>query len=298
MDYIRVGRYSPEIIELYDMEEKSKEDEEKLVELVVKFINDNKTPYSNSSANDIDWINRVEIQSIIQKYTTHSISSTINLPETATEEEVSEIYIKSWEKNLKGVTIYRDGCRSGVLITKKEDVDDEIAETNAPKRPKIVECEIHHPKLKGETHTVLVGLLKGKPYEVFALDVEIGKGYTEGTIVKIKSGRYDLVVYDKNGEKETFESINSYMSDIESFATRSTSGNLRHGMHIKYVVELLTSGNGDITSFTKVMARILKKYITDGTLSTKTCGDCGAKNSMIYEEGCSRCKICGSSKCG
>jgi len=297
MDYIRVNNLSKEIINLYDLGCKNKDGEEHLVKLVEEFISNNKNPYSNSSANDINWINRVEIQSIIQKYTTHSISSTINLPSDVTKEEVSEIYIKSWEKNLKGVTIYRDGCRSGVLVTKSDEVDEnEISYNDAPKRPKDLECEIFHPKVKGITYTVIIGLLQGKVYEVFATDKEIGKGYTEAINKKVKSGHYSLVT--RGNQEMIHDNLNTGMSDEEEMFTRALSGALRHGMHVKYGVEMCNNGKGDITSFTKVIARTLKRYIEDGTTSHKKCGDCGAKDSMIYEEGCSRCKICGSSKCG
>jgi len=302
IDYIKINHLNDEIIDLFEKEDKTKDDEERLVNLSVDFIKNNKTPYSDSSANDINWVKRVQIQGIIQKYTTHSISSTINLPNDVKKDEVSKIYLNAWESKLKGVTVYRDGCRSGVLITKKENKNDEIVYNDAPKRPEFLPCEIYHPKVRGKTYTVIVGLLKNKPYEVFTLDAEIGIGYNKGKINKVKKGKttlYNLVVVDKTNSDIEFKNIGSYMSDIEEFATRSTSGNLRHGMHIKYIVEQLLRGNGDITSFTKVMARILKKYIPDGTKSSKkTCDECGAKDSIVYEEGCSRCKVCGYSKCG
>lgn len=296
MDYIRINGLSDEITNLCDVKHKTKEEEEALVKLVVTFINKNKNPYTKSSANDINWINRIEIQSIIQKYTTHSISSTINLPEDVSKEEVAEIYIKSWEKNLKGVTIYRDGCRTGVLVSSKDSNDGtEIIETNAPKRPTLIDCEIFHPKVKGVAHTVIIGLLKGKVYEVFAMDSEIGKGHSEGTTEKVKSGHYRLI--DRSGET-IHENIGDGMTDNEEMFTRALSGALRHGMHVKYAVEMCNNGKGDITSFTKVIARTLKKFIKDGEKSTKTCDICGKKDAMIYEEGCKKCKFCGDSKCG
>lgn len=296
IDYIRVNFLSDEIIDLYDTEGKTKEQEEDLVKLVVEFINNNETPYSNSSANDIDWINRVEIQSIIQKYTTHSISSTINLPSDVTKEEVSEIYIKSWEKNLKGVTIYRDGCRTGVLVTKKEPTEDEIVYNDAPKRPTKVNCEIFHPKVKGQIYTVIIGLVKGKIYEVFAMDSEIAKGVSNAITKKIKSGHYSLV--DAETEEMIYDNIGGLMSDTEAGFTKILSGALRHGMHHMHAVDICTGLDGDITSFTKVIARTLKRYIEDGTTSTKTCSNCGKADAIIYEEGCQKCKYCGESKCG
>ena len=295
IDYIRVNNVNEHIINLYDKENKTKSEEETLVSLVVEFLTKNTNPYSNSSANDIDWIERVRIQSIIQKYTTHSISSTINLPNDVTKSEVSEIYIKAWEMNLKGVTIYRDGCRTGVLVTKKEEKEDEISYTDAPKRPEKLECEIYHPKVKGKTYTVIIGLLKGKVYEVFASDEEIAKGYSEAYNKKIKSGHYNLISRDT--EELIHDNISNNMSDEEEMFTRALSGALRHGMHVKYGVEMCNNGKGDITSFTKVISRTLKRYIEDGTKSTKKCLDCGSKDSIIYEEGCQRCKICGSGKC-
>jgi len=296
IDFIRINNSNEHpIIMIYDKMGKSKMEEEELVEMVVDYINNNDTPYSNSSANDINWIERVKIQSIIQKYTTHSISSTINLPSSVTEKEVSEIYIKAWEMNLKGVTIYRDGCRTGVLVTKTKNTEDEIIFTNAPKRPEKLECEIYHPKVKGKTYTVVVGLLKGRPYEVFASDEEIGKGHQEAINRKVKSGHYSLLTRD--GEDIIADNIGSNMTDEEEMFTRALSAALRHGMHVKYAVEICNNGKGDITSFTKVIARTLKRYIEDGEISTKKCLDCGATDSIIYEEGCQRCKICGSSKC-
>lgn len=300
MDYIKINKLDADIIKYYDKEDKRKEEEEVLVAMVVDFINKNKTPYSNSSANDIDWINRVKIQSIIQKYTTHSISSTINLPEDVKKSEVAEIYLTAWEMNLKGVTVYRDGCRSGVLITKKEKNVEatSIVYTDAPKRPQSLECEIFHPKVKGQIYTVIVGLMGGLPYEVFALDYEVAKGYSKAIIKKIKSGVYSLVEFVDGVETTLYEDIGQGMSEVEEMLTRSTSGNLRHGMHPKFVVDILTNGSGDITSFTKVMARTLKRYISDGTKSTKQCQNCGKHDALIYEEGCQKCKYCGDSKCG
>jgi len=299
MDFIRITKANTDIIDLYDKEDKSKEEEELLVSMIVEFLAHNKTPYCDSTANKIDWINRVKIQGIIQKYTTHSISSTINLPSDVTEEEVSEIYIKSWESNLKGVTIYRDGCRSGVLVTASESKEGEIIYNDAPKRPTSLDCEIYHPRVKGETYTVVVGLLKGKVYEVFASAEEIGKGHNKAYNKKIKSGHYRLITRDES-EETIHDNIGSNMSDEEEMFTRALSGGLRHGMHVKYAVEMCNNGKGDITSFTKVIARTLKRYIEDGTTSNKKCfnPDCGAKDSIIYEEGCQRCKACGSSKCG
>src|SRR5690606_24384471 len=126
-----------------------------------------KSPWYKSTANDIDWVKRVEIQSIIQKYISHSISSTINLPNDVTEEEVAEIYLESWNKGLKGITVYRDGSRSGVLITETSKSRDSFEYIDAIKRPRELNCKTHVTTFNGEKYNVFVGLMDGKPYEIF-----------------------------------------------------------------------------------------------------------------------------------
>jgi len=246
------------------------------------------SPWYKSTANDIDWIERITIQAIIQKYTSHSISSTINLPKSATVEEVSEIYMEAWKQGLKGVTVYRDGSRQGVLI--QDTVGFE--EHDAPKRPKVLEGEVHIVTVKGVKYNVIIGLLEGKVYEVFA-------HYTEGTsakpevtkITKLKSGEYQ---YESNNNTI---SVTLDMSDEEEAITRLTSTALRHGANIKFVAEQLNKTKGDLTNFSKAMARVLKKYISNGEKSTLKCLECGSKE-IIFEEGCEKCTSCGSSKCG
>ena len=158
-DWIKIKNGESYII---NIEEASKE------ELQLLFEN---SPWYNSTANDIDWIKRVEIQSIIQKYTTHSISSTINLPNSVSEQEVSKIYFESWNKGLKGITVYRDGSRSGVLVSTTENKGrDEFNYVDAPKRPKELKCKIHTTNANGKKYNVIVGLLNNKPYEVFVTE--------------------------------------------------------------------------------------------------------------------------------
>lgn len=254
-----------------------------------------KSPWYGSTANDIDWVKRVEIQSIIQKYVTHSISSTINLPEDVSLEAVSEIYMESWKKGLKGITVYRDGSRSGVLVSTNNNSNnkdiDSFNQHDAPKRPKELKCNIHTTVSKGVKWNVLVGLLEDKPYEVFA--VPYFTQIEHGTLVKIKKGRYDLVT-DKG---ETYsEDITSEMNSEQEAITRLTSTALRHGANIKFIVEQLNKSYGDITSFSKAISRVLKRYIPDGSKSTVSCNDCGSSN-VIFEEGCNKCLDCGSSAC-
>lgn len=252
--------------------------------------------YYQSTANDIDWVKRVEIQGIIQKYITHSISSTINLPENVKEEEVSKIYMESWKKGLKGITVYRDGSRSGVLVSTDTKKKEEFEYHDAPKRPSELSCDIHHPTIKNTKYTVIVGLLDNKPYEVFAIPFEVAKGYKNGFLSKSKSGVYNLIA--SLDEKSTIHTdVTGNMSDTEAALTRLISTSLRHGADIKFIVEQLNKTHGDLFSFSKVIARVLKKYIPDGAKSTVKCQDCGSEN-VIFQEGCMTCQDCGSSKCG
>ena len=250
------------------------------------------SPWYGSTANDIDWIKRVEIQGIIQKYTTHSISSTINLPNDVSEEEVSKIYLESWKKGLKGITVYRDGSRSGVLVAATENKGrDEFNYVDAPKRPKELKCKIHTTNANGKKYNVIVGLLNNKPYEVFV--TEYFTHEQELILKKINKGRYDLI---KDGETYS-ESITSEMTDEQAAITRLVSVSLRHGADIKFIVEQINKCDGDLFSFTKGLVRVLKKYIPDGAKSTVKCNDCGSEQ-VIFQEGCQTCQSCGSSKCG
>jgi ribonucleoside-diphosphate reductase alpha chain len=254
------------------------------------------SPWYKSTANDIDWTKRVEMQSILQKYTTSAISTTLNLPQNITKEEVSEIYLQSWKKGLKGQTIYRDGSRSGVLITESTKDKQTFEQKDAPKRPGELPCEIHYPTIKNIKYTVIVGLLDSKPYEVFAIPYEVAKGYKNGFLSKTKSGVYNLIA--SLDEKSTIHTnLTGDMSDTEAALTRLISTSLRHGAEIKFIVEQLNKTHGDLFSFSKIIARVLKKYIPEGAKSTVKCQDCGSEN-VIFQEGCQTCQSCGSSKCG
>ena len=251
----------------------------------------NKSPWYNSCAPDIDWKKRVDVQSIIQKYTSHSISSTINLPNDVTKEEVAEIYIHSYDKGLKGVTVYRDGCRTGVLVTETAKSNDKFEYHDAPKRPDCLPVDIHTTVSKGVKWNVIVGLFDSKPYEVFAIPHFTNE--TELELCKIKRGRYDLL---KDGETYS-EDITSQITDEQDVLTRMVSTALRHGADITFIVEQLNKSHGDITSFSKAIARTLKKYIDEKKMvSRATCTECGSSN-LVFEEGCLMCKECGSSKC-
>jgi ribonucleoside-diphosphate reductase alpha chain len=257
------------------------------------------SPWYNSTANDIDWINRVKIQAIIQKYTTHSISSTLNLPNDVTVDKCKEIYLKSWKYGLKGVTIYRDGCRTGVLIDSSKNNQETPFEYNdALKRPSDLPCNVHRLTALGEKWVVFIGMIDNKPFELFAvLSSEISGtiplSCDEGFISKQKKGCYKFTC----GEN-VISNISDYMrNDDERADTRMYSLMLRHGIHPKYIIEQIEKSAGIITSFNKAIARTLKKYLTVEELKSQKCSSCGSSN-MVLEEGCSKCLDCGESKCG
>ena len=273
-----------------DLNTLSKDDLKKLV---------SESPYGGAGSSEIDWIKRVEVQSVIQKYTTHSISSTINLPNDVKPEKVGEIYIESWKQNLKGITVYRDGCRSGVLVsdTKKEDKL-KISKTNAPKRPKVLNCDIHHVTAEGKKWVVLVGLLDGDPFEVFAFKekkLKFPSSYKEGTITKVKRGQYDLAC-DK-GDFLLEDVKDFFETDEQENLTRLISLSLRHGADVKYIYDQLNKSEGTIVSFSKAIGRTLKKYLKDEPKGDFKCENCGSTN-MILQEGCRTCVDCGNGKCG
>ena len=250
-----------------------------------------KSPWYKATANDIDRNKRVELQSIIQKYISHSISSTINLPEDVLEKEVSNIYMESWKKGLKGITVYRDGSRSGVLVTNTN--KEEFDYIDAKKRPKELDGESHTISVQGEKYTVMIGFMDNKPYEVFAYKGDGING--KGKIVKKKRGHYVFV----NGKEID---ITDNLDDEQEAITRGYSWGLRHGGNIKFAVEQLQkTKKGELFSFSRALARVLKKYIPDGSKSTILCQnpECtGDRTNVIFEEGCNKCLDCGSGKCG
>lgn len=268
---------------------------------------ENKSPYAGSTAPEIDWVKRVEMQSIIQKYITHSISSTINLPADVAVEKVGEIYLKSWEMGLKGITVYRDGSRNGVLIANEVKKTIGIYENNAPKRPKSLECDVIRFTNKGEKWIGFVGLYEGRPYEVFtgkADDMKIPYYVESGKVrkTKLEESKYDFVYTDKDGTEVVEEWLNRAFDKHYFSYAKLISGILRHGMPLPYVVDLINSLNLDddvITTWKAGVSRMIKKYVPDGTKAAdKKCKDCGVAGTVIYQEACLICTNCGSSKCG
>jgi ribonucleoside-diphosphate reductase alpha chain len=265
---------------------------------------DENSPYWNATSNDINWVKKVKVQAAAQKWVCHAISNTTNLPADTDVETVKKVYMEGWKSGCKGVTVYRAGSRSGVLVSK--DPESLFKTHEAPERPDTLQCSIHHATIKGEAWTILVGLLGRRPYEVMGglqKYIEIPKKYRKGTIIKhpykTKNSRYDLRV-GKNGDEFIIKDIVSVFDNPNHAGfTRTISLALRHGAPINYVVEQLQKDTEmDMFSFSKVIARVLKNYIKDGTVPGKNvCENCGADNALRYQEGCVTCTACGHSKC-
>jgi ribonucleoside-diphosphate reductase alpha chain len=268
-----------------------------------------KSPWSGSTAPEIDWMKRIKLQSIVQKYTTHSISSTINLPADVTPEKVGGIYMEAWKQGLKGITVYRDGSRSGVLVATTE-TRKENAAMQPPKRPKILEADVVRFQNGDEKWIAVVGLLEGKPYEIFTGRADeafiVPDRVTQGWVIKNKSDdgqkRYDFRYVDRDGYKVTIEGLSRCFNPEFWNYAKLISGILRHGMPIPHVVDVVSTLNlydDSINTWKNGVARALKKYIPDGTAAVdRKCSSCGDPDGLIYEEGCLKCKSCGHSKCG
>ncbi|SDX09616.1 ribonucleoside-diphosphate reductase class II [Lutibacter oricola] len=273
-----------------------------------------KSPYKGATAPEIDWEKRVEMQALVQKYTTHSISSTINLAKDVPVDLVGDIYIESWKKGLKGITVYRDGSRSGILVSnddkKKEKKGECYAETIFPKRPKKIDAKIVRFQNDYDKWVAVVGVINNKPYEIFTGKLDdaflLPTWLEEGWVIKNKDDegktRYDLQFADKHGYKVTLEGLSrTFDKEYWNYA-KLISGVLRHGMPIPYVVDLVNNLNlydTNINTWKNGIARTLKQFVIDGTQAVdKKCPECGDPEGLIYEEGCLKCKSCGHSKCG
>lgn len=249
------------------------------------------SPYYGSTAPEIDWRQRVKLQGVVQKYITHSISSTVNLAKETTEEEIADIYIEAWKQGLKGITIYRDGCREGVLTQVEKPKT--IEGRQAPKRPKELEADYYQIKSKGEQFIVLVGLLDGKPYEIFAFRPlsSVNAPQHKGVITKIGKMHYSFT-----SEHMKLENLQKANINIEEqVATLYSSMLLRHGVDIKYIIKTAKKVNDNIGSFSSAMCRVLSKYISKEEIKGEVCPDCGG--TLVREGGCIHCKDCGYSKC-
>ena len=284
----------------------------------VKQLNDDdldlvimKSPYYKAASNDVDWVAKVKMQGRIQKWVDHSISVTINLPETVSEELVGELYVTGWQTGCKGMTVYREGSRSGVLVSNKEKKDDGELPADWYRRPKELQADILRFNNDNEKWIAFVGIKDDRPYEIFTGQDDdekypIPKSITKGKIIKVKDDegatRYDFQYIDKYGYRNTVGGLSHMFNQQFWNYARLISGVLRHGMPIQDVVNLVASlklDNDSISSWKNGVERALKRYIPDGTKAKKgtKCESCGSE-TVFYQEGCLICKSCGSSKCG
>ncbi len=269
-----------------------------------------RSPYYQATSNDVDWVAKVKMQGAIQKWVDHSISVTINLPGEVKEDLVGNLYVEAWKSGCKGVTVYRDGSRSGVLISGDKKKKEE-ASPFPKKRPRVLECDILRFKNNDEEWIAFLGLIDQRPYEIFTGKKEddnfpIPRSIRKGKIIKTKGedgeSRYDFQYVDKYGYKVTMGGLShQFNKEFWNYA-KLISGVLRHGMPIIDTVDLVTSLRLDddtINNWAAGVARTLKKYIPNGTKASpgQKCEDCGSEN-LLYQEGCLTCKDCGSSKCG
>lgn len=322
------------------------------------------SPYHKALSNDIDWMMTVKLQATAQKWICHSISKTVNLPQNASHDLVSQVYLEAWKSGCKGITVYRDKSRDGVLVSDDGKVQIDIPgrydavpdaeiekmlgigekyfrnmpsgykttlkqikeyyesrknpkpvqersiieENHALKRHKELPCDIKQVKIAGESWTILVGLLNGKPYEVFgglSSLVEVSKKIKHGILVKNgkKDGitSYNLKITVGEDDFVFKDIVQLFDNPTQGALTRMLSLLLRHNVPVQYIVEQLQKDKySDMTSFARVIARVLKAYIPDGVKSTseKKCDVCGAEGTLIYQEGCVKCSACGNSRCG
>lgn len=277
-----------------------------------------KSPYNKATANDVDWLMKVRMQGAIQKWVDHSISVTVNLPNDVDEALVNKLYVEAWRSGCKGCTIYRDGSRSGVMISaekKKDEKKEETVPCRQPEvtevRPKELECDVVRFQNNKEKWVAFVGLLNGYPYEIFTglQDDEEGivlpKTVVKGKIIKqiTEDGtrRYDFQFENKRGYKTTVEGLSEKFNPEYWNYAKLISGVLRYRMPIAHVIKLVGSlqlKSESINTWKNGVERALKKYIVDGTEAKgQKCPNCG-QETLVYQEGCLICKNCGASRCG
>lgn len=275
-----------------------------------------KSPYYKATSNDVDWLMKVKMQGRIQKWVDHSISVTINLPNNVSEDLVNQLYVEAWRSGCKGCTVYRDGSRAGVLIsTKKKDNKEEECRCKPPQvvevRPKVLEADVVRFQNNKEKWVAFVGLLDGRPYEIFTglQDDEEGivlpKSVTSGRIIKSYdedgTKHYDFQFENKRGYKMTIEGLSEKFNKEYWNYAKLISGVLRWRMPIEQVIKLVSSlqlDSENINTWKNGVERALKKYVQDGTEAKGVkCPNCGHE-TLVYQEGCLICKTCGSSRCG
>jgi len=268
------------------------------------------SPYYKATSNDVDWLSKVRLQGAVQKWVDHSISVTINLPNDVPEELVGKLYLEAWKAGCKGVTVYRDGSRSGVLIANEPDAEETLIHFPT-KRPQVLEADIVRFQNNKEKWIAFIGIIDDKPYEIFTglADDEDGillpRWVEDGLIIKNRdedgTSRYDFQYKNKRGYKTTIEGLShKFNPEFWNYA-KLISSTLRHGMPIEKVVDLINSlqlEGESISTWKNGVARALKRFVEDGTMAKgQKCDNCKSTN-LIYQEGCLTCKDCGSSKCG
>ena len=286
-----------------------------------------KSPYYKATANDVDWVNKVRMQGEVQKWVDHSISVTINLPNDISEEMVGKLYVEAWRSGCKGCTVYRDGSRTGVLVAlsdndkKKEEEKEKAVKKEGParyiaeeehilKRPVELEADVVRFQNKKEKWIAFIGLIDGRPYEIFTgiADDDEGifcpKSVTKGRIIKAvgEDGvkRYDFQFINKRGFKTTIEGLSEKFNPEFWNYAKLISGVLRYGMPIPQVLKLVSSLELDsqsINTWKMGVERALKRYINNGEMAAERCPNCG-QNALVYQEGCLICTNCGTSRCG
>jgi len=288
----------------YDVNEANSYNDDQLNAIIEK------SPYYKATSNDIDWLAKVTMQGAIQKWVDHSISVTVNLPTEATEELVSQVYLTAWESGCKGMTIYRDGSRSGVLISNEPKAEEttEFKETKAPPRPNVLEADVVRFTNESEKWIAVIGLLNNKPYEIFtgkSEDFFLPEWVEKGWVIRKKNeGQrtiYNFRYQDRQGYKVTYEGLSrTFEKEYWNYA-KLISGILRHGMPLPYVVGLienLTFDKDYITTWKNGVVRTLSRYIKEELETGESCPKCSTISSLYRKEGCVYCKNCDYSKCG
>jgi ribonucleoside-diphosphate reductase alpha chain len=270
-----------------------------------------KSPYYKATANDIDWLAKVKLQGAVQKWVDHSISVTVNVPESTSVDLVGKIYQTAWESGCKGITVYRDGSREGVLVSSKEKstTATDFCETKAPRRPQRLEAEIVRFKNNEEDWIAVVGLLDGRPYEIFTgnadhfwIPVQVEKGWVIKSRNEQGISRYDFQFEDHDGYRITIEGLSrSFNKEYWNYA-KLISGILRHGMPLHFAVDIISKLHFEADSINNWkfgLERALKKFIPNGTKAKKAlCPTCHEEGTLEYKEGCLTCNNCGFSQCG
>jgi ribonucleoside-diphosphate reductase alpha chain len=266
-----------------------------------------RSPYAGATSAEIDYLSKVDLQARLQKWVDHSISVTINLPAETPESTVSALFMSAWEKGCKGITIYRDGSRSGILVTKP--ASEPFKQAAAPKRPKELEAAVLQFMNEDEPWVAVVGLLEGKPFEIFTGRAEdsfrVLSYVSKGKVIKNKDdngkNRYDFQYQDRDGYKITIEGLSRTFSKEYWNYARLISGVLRHGMPLVDVIEMIGDlhlADRSLNTWKNGVIRALSKFIPNGTTPAHNeCPNCH-QNTLTYQEGCLVCTSCGHSKCG